>query len=186
MTDVVFHCVHDHFKAYFSKMEKAVHSLCNAHHLRELQGLEQIEKEPWSAKMRRLLNLSCSLKNRGKSPPYLARIFRIYDGIVAEGLLFHESQPALVSKRTKRRRGHNLLIRFRDFKDAVLRFTKVAEVPFTNNQAEQDIRMVKLKQKISGGFRTNTGADNFCIVRGFISTARKQQKNILQAIYAIA
>ena len=186
LTEVVGHCVHDHFKAYFSKMEKAVHSLCNAHHLRELQGLEEIEKEPWSAKMSRLLNLSCSLKNRGKSPPYLTRIFRIYDGIVAEGLLFHESQPALVSKRTKRRRGHNLLIRFRDFKDAVLRFTKVAEVPFTNNQAEQDIRMVKLKQKISGGFRTKTGADNFCIVRGFISTARKQQKNILQAIYAIA
>ena len=156
------------------------------HHLRELQGIEEIDNEPWAAKMSKLLKLSCRLKKRGKSPPYLDRIFRLYDRILEEGFAFHEAKPALDSKRKKRRKGHNLLIRLRDFKDAVLRFLTVPEVPFTNNQAEQDIRMVKLKQKISGGFRTTSGADNFCIVRGFFSTAQKQQQNILKAIYAIA
>ncbi len=135
--------------------------------------------------MSRLLKLSCSLKKGVKSPPHLDRIFRMYDRILAEVFVFPESQQALASKGKRRRKGHNLLIRLRDFRDAVLRFLTVPEVPFTNNQAEQDIRMVKLKQKISGGFRTNSGADNFCIIRGFLSTARKKQQNIFQAIYAI-
>jgi hypothetical protein len=84
LTDVVGNCVHDHFKPYLSKMEQAVHALSNAHHLRELNCLQAIAKEPWAANMSRLLKISCSLKNRGKSAPYIARIFRIYDWMVFE------------------------------------------------------------------------------------------------------
>ncbi|TDG93345.1 IS66 family transposase [Cardinium endosymbiont of Culicoides punctatus] len=79
----------------------------------------------------------------------------------------------------------NLLIRLRDFKDAVLRFLTTPEVPFTNNQAEQDIRMIKVKQKISGGFRTQKGAEMFCTIRGFLSTKRKQGTNLFQAIQQV-
>lgn len=77
---------------------------------------------------------------------------------------------------------HNLLIPLRNFKDDVLLFVSDVNVPFTNNQAEQDIRMIKVKQKISGGFRSQNGADVFCTIRGFISTNRKQNLNILDAI----
>ena len=105
-----------------------------------------------------------------------------YDAIVAEGLAFHESQPALSKRKNKRRVGHNLLLRFRNYKDAVLRFLTTPGVPFTNNQAEQDVRMMKVKQKISGCFRTTLGAEIFCIIRGFISTCRKQKRDIFNEI----
>jgi transposase len=65
---------------------------------------------------------------------------------------------------------------------SILRFLRNQEVPFTNNQAEQDIRMMKTKQKISGGFRTFQGAQAFCTIRGFISTKRKQRENIFLSI----
>ncbi len=82
----------------------------------------------------------------------------MYDGLVAEGLAFHEALAPLDTGarrgRKKRRTGHNLLLRLRDCKDGVLRFLSDSDVPFINNQAEQDVRMMKVKQKISGGFRT--------------------------------
>ena len=83
-----------------------------------------------------------------------------------------------------RRPGFNLLFRLRDFKYDALRFLENFAVPFTNNQAEQDIRMMKVKMKISGGFRTKAGAETFASLRSVISTARKQHWNILQALAA--
>jgi hypothetical protein len=108
------------------------------------------------------------------------RVMTLYDQILASGLAFHEAQPAYGGR--ARRVGHNLLIRLRDFKNEVLRFLTTAGVPFTNNQAEQDVRMMKVKQKISGGFRGVEGAKAFATIRGFISTQRKQGHNIFQAI----
>lgn len=84
--------------------------------------------------------------------------------------------------RKKRRPGHNLLIRLRDFRDDVLRFLTDFEVPFTNNQAEQDLRMMKLRMKISGSFRTIEGAQVFTDIRSVISTARKHGLDILEII----
>lgn len=86
--------------------------------------------------------------------------------------------------RLKRRTGHNLLLRLQNYRDDVLRFLHDPQVPFTNNEAERDLRMVKCKQKISGGFRTSTGAHQFARIRGFISTARKQGWNILDSLRA--
>jgi len=168
--------VHDHWKPYF-KLKGVTHALCNAHHLRELKALEEIEKEPWAIKMAHFLRTI----NHTKDPP-IEFVNLIYDAIVAEGLAFHESQPALSTRKNKRRIGHNLLLRFLNYKDAVLRFLTTPGVPFTNNQAEQDVRMMKVKQKISGCFRTTLGAQIFCIIRGFISTSRKQKRNIFNEI----
>ena len=168
--------VHDHFKAYFT-MKEVTHALCNAHHLRELKALMEIEKEAWSTKMHQLLRML----NRWPKIP-LSWMNQRYNEIVREGLCFHEEQPALEAKGRKKRPGHNLLIRLRDFKACVLRFAYDRDVPFTNNQAEQDIRMMKVKQKISGGFRTIEGAQIFATIRGFISTTRKQNGDILNAL----
>lgn len=177
--------MHDHFKPYY-RLSDVTHALCGAHHLRELKGLEDIEKEPWAARMSRLLKLACHLTHQGApSAARVARIERAYDGIVEQGLAFHEAQTPLtrgLRGRQKRRTGHNLLIRLRDYKDDALRFLSDANVPFTNNQAEQDVRMIKVKQKISGGFRTLSGAQIFATTRSFLSTMRKQGVNLFQAI----
>ncbi len=187
--------VHDHWKPYFT-MEGVRHALCNAHHLRELQALIEIEKEGWARKMQRLLRRACHAVNLARErgvalKPGLVERFRgCYDAITAEGIAFHEAQPPLAPRSSKakrrgskpRRTGHNLLRRLQTHKEDALRFLINFAVPFTNNQAEQDGRMMKVKQKISGGFRSQKGAEDFATVRGFISTARKQGWNIIQAL----
>jgi len=189
--------VHDHWKPYYT-MQGVLHALCNAHHLRELKALIEIEKEEWARKMQRLLRRACHVTNRARErgipmKPRLIKCFeRHYDIIIAEGLLFHEAQAPLVRTvikgdgkprgRTPRRTGHNLLLRLATRKQDTLRFLHNATVPFTNNQAERDGRMMKLRQKISGGFRSLEGAMDFALIRSFFSTARKQDWNIIDAL----
>jgi len=114
--------------------------------------------------------------------------FWYYDAILTEGLAFHDAQPALISTARKRigrkprRVGHNLLRRLSTRKADVLRFLSDPTVPFTDNLAERDGRMMKLRQKISGGFRSMEGAEDFRIIRSLISTARKQGWDILKAL----
>ena len=123
-------------------------------------------------------------------PGLIALIDRCYDAILAEGFVLHEAQPALVRAtgngkrrgRKPRRVGHNLLLRLMTRKQDVLRFLSDPAVPFTNNLAERDGRMMKLRQKISGGFRSEEGATDFGIVRSLLSTAKKQGWDILRAI----
>jgi transposase len=180
--------VHDHWKSYF-QLNGVSHSLCNAHHLRELHALSTIEKESWATAMTRLLRLACHLKHRydqGIPPPLNARLTHLYNQIVARGLAFHQHQDPLPRSgsrgRPKRRIGHNLLLRLHAFQADVLRFLNHREVPFTNNQAERDLRMMKLKQKISGGFRSPKGASDFACIRSVLSTARKQGLNLLKLL----
>ena len=185
--------VHDHWKPYYT-LQGVLHALCNAHHLRELQALVEIEKEDWARKMQRLLRRACHASNLARergvtmSPRFAALIGRCYDAILSEGFVFHEAQPALISTarkrrgRTPRRVGHNLLLRLRVRKQDVLRFLSDPAVPFTNNLAEQDGRMMKLRQKISGGFRSEEGAEDFSVIRSLISTARKQGWDILRTL----
>ena len=191
--------LHDHWKPYYT-LEGIRHALCNAHHLRELKALVEIEKEDWARKMQRLLRLACHATNlareRGKPlPPRLIALFeRRYDAILTEGLAFHAAQPALVRPertgkakargRKPRRVGHNLLLRLSIRKQDVLRFLSDLTVPFTNNLAEQAARMMKLRQKISGGFRSAAGAADFAVIRSLLSTAKKQGWNMLDTLAA--
>ena len=125
-------------------------------------------------------------------PRLIALSERRYDRIVADGMAWHESQPALAPcaiqatrrGRLPRRVGHNLLRRLETRKPDVLRFLSDPAVPFTNNLAECDARMMKLRQKISGGFRAVTDVEDFAIIRSLLSTARKQGWNPLQALNA--
>lgn len=193
LVDVIGIIVHDHWKPYYT-MEGVLHALCNAHHLRELKALIEIEKEDWARKMQKLLRLTCHLANLARErneplrPSQIARIERCYDAILAKGLAFHEAQtpptPIIPGQRgrQKRRTGHNLLLRLESRKEDVLRFLHDISVPFTNNLAEQDGRMMKLRQKISGGFRSQQGAEEFAIIRSVISTARKQGWNIVHTL----
>jgi transposase len=180
---VVGIAVHDHWKPYYT-MKGVLHALCNAHHLRELKALIEIDQEDWARKMQILLRRACRVTNFARErgvplkPRLIARIQRRYDAIVAEGLAFHQELPALRRAQRRghkpRRVGHNLLVRLKERRDDVLRFLSDPNVPFTNNEAERDARMMKLRQKISGGFRSQASAEDFAIIRAVISTARKQ------------
>lgn len=184
--------VHDHWRPYY-QLPDVQHALCNQHHLRELIALIEHEKEAWAKKMRRFLR--CALRYRHhyeeKHLPttLLARLNLLYDRIIREGFAYHESNPlpAVKKKRGRiaNRPGHNLLIRLINYRGDVLRFLHDPTVPFTNNLAERDLRMMKCKQKISGGFRSSHGAQEFARIRGFISTARKQEWNIFEVIRKI-
>lgn len=179
--------VHDHFKSYFT-MKKAKHAICNVHILRELKGIMEEDKELWAKRMYRLFRLACRVKNEYTEEipkRWIRFISTNYFKIIDEGMLYHKELPPLIQKypwKPKRRVGYNLLLRLEEYRDETLRFLYIREVPFTNNQAEQDIRMMKVKQKISGCFRSDLGADTFCRVRSFLSTARKQGCNILKSI----
>jgi transposase len=123
------------------------------------------------------------------SPRFIALIERCYDAIVRQGFAFHEALPALADERKRRGRkprrvGHNLLLRLEGRKEDVLRFLSDPAVPFTNTQAERDARMMKLRQKISGGFRSAAGAAEFAIIRSVLSTARKHGWNMLRTLTA--
>jgi transposase len=197
LSDVMGIVVHDHWKPYYT-MEGVLHALCNAHHLRELQALVDIEKEEWARRMQRLLRRACHAthlaRDRGVplDPRLVDQFRRRYDIIVTEGLAFHQDQPPLATPATNggrkrrgrppRRTGHNLLLRLSTRKDDVLRFLDDPAVPFTNNQAERDGRMMKVRQKISGGFRSQEGARDFAVIRSLISTARKQGWNVIHAL----
>ena len=192
--------VHDHWKSYYTyyTMQGVLHALCNAHHLRELKALVEIEKEDWARQMQRLLRRACHATNLARErgvplkPGLIACIERSYDAIVAEGLAFHEAQPPLARAVTKRggktrgpaprRIGHNLLGRLHTRRGDTLRFLHDPSVPFSNNEAERDMRMMKLRMKISGGFRSLEGAADFATIRSFLSTARKQGWNIIEAL----
>jgi transposase len=180
--------IHDHWKSYF-QLEAVSHGLCNAHHLRELKALEEIEQESWARSMKKLLNLANKYRHRYPETipkPILIRLTRLYESILHRGLDFHESQPPLIRQsnrgRVKRRVGHNLLLRLKDYASDVLRFLTEPDVPFTNNQAERDLRMMKCKQKISGCFRTFDSALDFANIRSVLSTARKQNLNLLDVL----
>jgi transposase len=187
--------VHDHFKRYYS-LPCVEHALCNAHHLRELKALIEIEKEPWAWQMRDLLldALEAVREAVARGATALAdalrkSLLRRYNNIVRRGLAFHRNQPSLsraagARGRAPLRPGHNLLNRLHAFRIDVLRFLHDFTVPFTNNLGERDLRMMKVKMKISGGFRTMAGARTFACLRSVISTARKQGWNILETLAA--
>ena len=182
--------IHDDYATYFT-LEGVRHGACNAHHLRELQALIDIEKEHWAKGMHRLLprahRATRLARENGHEVPasLVARFSRAWDRTIDRAIAFHEARPLLRTAkrgRKKRRTGHNLALRLHKNKVGCLRFLTDPRVPFTNNQAERDLRMAKLRQKISGGFRSVHGAYDFAILRAVIATARKQRWNVLQTL----
>jgi len=185
--------VHDGWKTYLHYVCK--HALCNAHHLRELVFIDEHLKENWAHKMKRLLleiknSVDDALKKNKKAlARKLEKRFRCkYLAILREGFAI---QPPPVKRksgqrgRLKQPTAKNLLDRLRDHIDDVLAFMYDFAVPFTNNLVERDLRMVKVKLKISGCFRTAFGASAFCRIRGYISTVRKQNLNVLEYVKKI-
>jgi transposase len=191
LANVIGIVVHDHWKPYYT-MTGVRHALCNAHHLRELKALVEIEKEDWACRMQHFLRRACHATNLARDrgvplkPSLIALFDRCYDAVLADGLAFHAAQPALAKAgrrgRQPRRIGHNLLLRLITRKLDVLRFLTDPRVPFTNNLAERDGRMMKLRQKISGGFRDQSGANDFAVIRSVLSTARKQGWDLLRTL----
>jgi transposase len=175
--------VHDHWKPYFTYKE-CLHALCNQHLLRELQALWEQDGEPWSRQLSDLLLEfhRAREKTGALNQRQFKKALKRYRSILRRGRRLHPRRKR-GQGRSAQSKAANLLDRLQDFDLCVLAFLFDERVPFTNNLAEQDIRMIKVKQKISGCFRTFKGARIFCRIRSYISTCRKQGVNIWDALH---
>lgn len=184
--------IHDFWKPYLSY--DCRHGFCGSHLLRELIFLHEQQQQHWAKKM-----LDCLLKTKeavDKSPPDTdclsdtqAREFEeLYSELIDEGYAENPMpEKKLITKkkrgRPKKTKAINLLDRFRNYKKEILAFMYDFTVPFDNNLAERDLRMMKTQQKISGTFRSINGADAFCRIRSYISTVRKNSENVIESIH---
>jgi transposase len=173
--------VHDRFKSYDQYAFE--HGYCNTHLLRDLKGIEK-RSRPWSNEMVSLLIRAKEFKEEEKIDPNMIRkIEARYQEIVVRGFQQEPSPKPGKTGRLVRSEAYRLLDMFNDHKIEVLRFVNNPLVPFDNNLAERDLRMIKLRQKISGCFRTNHGGEIFCRIRSYISTIRKHGYPVLQSIH---
>ena len=184
--------IHDHWKSYFTF--SCHHGLCNAHHLRELTYVAEQYLQSWAQDLAELL---IEIKNK-------VEIEKIYHDCLDDKLLkdYNQQYETILDEAAKanpppqqkiepKKRGKpkqtepkNLLDRLRDYADETLAFMYDFNIPFDNNRAERDVRMIKVQQKISGTFRSKLGAKYFCRIRGYISTVKKQNLNVIDAIEA--
>lgn len=182
--------IHDNYKSY-GVYKNCKHGLCNAHHLRELTFFEEEEQALWAyqlgvflrsvhnhVKYRRQLGHTDLPKNN--LVEYRQRYIQILN-------LGYEKLPDPPPRKSNKGRApkhpqHNLLNRFIDKEEFILAFMYDFDVPFDNNQAERDLRMVKTKQKVSGCFRSSKGAHAFASIRGYISTSKKNAISVLDAL----
>ncbi|MFA5397223.1 MAG: IS66 family transposase [Methanogenium sp.] len=178
--------VHDFWATYF--MYDCQHSLCNAHIMRELEGIYDGYKQNWAGKMKTLFEdvYDYIFVQNKRNPAKLSEFEKAYRSILDEG--FEENPPpsdhptCKKRGRKKRSKPSNLLRRLDGYREDILRFMYNAIVPFTNNLAERDVRMMKVQQKISGTFRSVEGAEIFCRIRAYISTVRKNGKSVYEAL----
>jgi len=186
--------VHDHWDSYFH-YENCAHALCNDHHLRELTYIHERFDQEWAQEMKALLLDAKALVEERKevttslNTEDTRRIEDAYQNILLKGF---EANPEIPRDLTTKKRGpkkrtkpQNLLRRLSRRREETLAFIYDFNIPFGNNQGERDIRMMKVKQKISGTFRSEKGAKIFCRIRGYISTMKKQGQNVLEAIKSV-
>ncbi len=182
---------HDHWKPYYAVTHKdAFHSLCNSHHQRELTWSAEEDGQRWAEDMKTLLHeLNKKVTEAGGQlgTQRQKAVRQRYRKILAKGDTHCPPPDESVRKpgqrgRLKRSKSRNLLERLRNYEDDVLRFMTRHDIPYTNNRAENDLRMTKVQQKISGCFRSKGGADMFCRIRGYLSTCRKQGMSATDAL----
>jgi transposase len=183
-------CAHDDWAAYYT-YRNARHSSCNAHHLREFAFLQERYPQDWEGAMvehllfiKKVVEEAVAQGLPGLTSEQLQAFAFHYDELVEQGLASNPVPDKPPGQRGKAKQSppKNLLDRLRDYKAAILAFMYDFKVPFDNNLAERDIRMVKLKQKISGCFRSTEGAKTFCAIRGYLSTARKNGFSTFEAL----
>jgi transposase len=184
--------IHDRWAPYW-RYTQATHAVCNAHILRDLAGVAEIaSQQPWADAMAALL---VEAKRKAEAaaaagldavPPRQRAALRArYNRIVADAFAANP-EPATGRKRNAlERASYNLAVALRDHAPEILRFTADLRVPFDNNQAERDLRMAKLQQKISGTFRTEDGARRFAAIRSYIETGRKHGHNPIDLLVAL-
>lgn len=180
--------VHDRYVSYDQHDYR--HSLCNAHLLRDLKYVHEEAGKPWAGEMIEvLLAMKRQSETQQPDPVQVKRLVGCYRQVLARGLAeesrlgrLERAPPRKKRGRPKRSTSLRLLEMFRDRQADVLRFLHEPLVPFDNNQAERDVRMVKLKQKVSGCFRSESGGERFCRFRSYVSTCQKQGVAILGAI----
>jgi transposase len=178
--------VHDGWRPY--RRYDVVHALCNAHHLRELEGIGVVWNQGWANEMIALLTEAKEATEDAKRagatslPPTVLHSIRVRYGILVQKGWAANPAPAVGKRHGTAKTAANLLRRLDLQRSDVLRFATDFRAPFDNNQAERDVRMVKLQQKISGSWRTLAGARNYCAIRSFISTMRKQDHDILAGL----
>lgn len=189
--------IHDGWKSYFD-YDNLLHGLCNAHHLRELISVVETENAPWAQPMIDFL-LMVKIEKEARveagfhafSRDNILEFELAYEKLLSEGCTYYSTRLPPPSKtegkrgRKKQWPGKNLLDRLKEHRASVLAFMYDFNVPFDNNLAERDIRMCKLRQKISGEFRTEKGAKIFCRIRSVFSTAKKRSINIFYLLQRV-
>jgi transposase len=185
--------IHDGWPAYFTYA--CAHGLCNAHHLRELTFVDEQLKQAWAGQMIKLLlaikqQVAQAVAAHCQQLPAdkQAEFEQAYDRLLAAGLALPENQPPPPSGkrgRQKQSKAKNLLDRLSKRKRETLAFMYDFRVPFDNNLAERDLRMIKVQQKVSGCFRSSQGAKAFCRIRGYISSVKKQGRHVLSALRSV-
>lgn len=182
--------LHDALVSYF-QFDNCTHALCNAHHLRELRFIAEQYQQAWASDLAQLLRdakkeVATKLEEQDTLSPDRIRYYHhYYEVLLQQG--FEANPPPEIPPPKKRGRNKqsapkNLLDRLQKYQTQTLAFISDFRIPFDNNLAERDIRMMKVKQKISGTFRTRYGAEVFCDIRSYISTARKQGQPVIQAL----
>ncbi len=182
LTEFTGWAVHDCLASYFT-FTHCKHAVCGAHLLRELEALVETGSQ-WASSMKGLLLSLYEHSKQGKHKVhYLAYWQKLYEDFCQQGLR-EEPPPSKQSNKSKpkKTKGRNLLDRFLKYKEAVLAFAQYEIVPFTNNQAERDLRPAKGKLKVAGCFRTFSGAATYARIQSFIATCRKQKQNLFEQL----
>ena len=181
--------VHDHWKPYY-RYDHCQHVLCNAHHKRELTRAYEQDHQEWAQDMENLLdqmNKAVNEAGGSLSEKDCKKWRRKYRAILKEADTECPPPDPELSENKKRGRqarskSRNLLERLRDYEEDVLRFMINPLAPYTNNQAERDLRMAKVQQKISGCFRSVKGAEIYSRIRSYLSTCQKHQVGVGEAL----
>ena len=187
--------IHDFWSSYWT-FDNCNHAACNVHLLRDLNAQEEQGDQPWATRFKHFLLAAKTVvekaRQRGEytlSSAKLAQVERIFVQLVNSALLANPPPPGGWPRgkrgRPKKTKARNLAERIAKYRTAILAFVYDFNVPFDNNLAERDLRMLKVQQKISGCFRSHQGAEDFCAIRSYISTLRKQNLDVWTALNSL-